>query len=459
MTQQSNSIDQIAAWAETLAARQVPPAAFALARRAFLDTLAVSLSGSQLDSARIVTELARDLGQGDGPSSVIGRGFKAEILAAALANGTAAHAELFDDNNEPMMSHPSASLVSALLPLGQSRGLGGADVLLAYVVGFEINVVLGRELNPRFYEAGWHVTRTLGVLGATAACCRLLGLSPRPFRAALGIAASMASGLRQNFGTMTMALHAGLTARDAVQAALLAEKGFLSDAEALDGRYGFFNLFAGGPPACLPGSLPLGQPFELLRSGIIFKPYPSGAPTHAAVHAALALHGRLGGRLHELTGIVCHVHPWNFMTLREGIPADTLRARVSLRYCVAAALRYGAVGSAQFTDSALADPLVQKFMDLVEIRQADDLPDNGLFPAAVEVRLANGETAQVRCDVPPGAPANPMSGADADRKYRSCASAVLEAHAIERTRAMILGIDRLADIGELCSALEGGTQS
>ena len=177
---------------------------------------------------RVVTALARELGQGGG-CSVIGHGFKADVLAASLANGTAAHAELFDDNSEPMMAHPSASLVSALLPLGQSRGLGGADVLLAYIAGFEVNVVLGRQLNPRLYEAGWHVTRTLGVLGVTAACCRLLQLGPQPFRAALGIAASMASGLRQNFGTMTMALHAGLTARDAVHAALLAEKGFLSD--------------------------------------------------------------------------------------------------------------------------------------------------------------------------------------------------------------------------------------
>jgi 2-methylcitrate dehydratase PrpD len=166
------------------------------------------------------------------------------------------------------------------------------------------------------------------------------------------------------------------------------------------------------------------------------------------------LHGRLG--LREVTGIVCRVHPWNFMTLREGVPADTLRARVSLRYCVAAALRFGKLGSAQFTDSALADPLVQKFMTLIEIRQTDDLPDNGLFPAEVEVRLADGKSARVRCDIPPGAPDMPMSQAEADQKYRSCAAVVLDALAIERTRTMISGIDRLADVGELCVALEGG---
>src|SRR5258708_2371631 len=213
----------------------------------------------------------------------------------------------------------------------------------------------------------------------------------------------MASGLRQNFGTMTMALHAGLTARDAVHAALLAEKGFLSDGEALDGKYGFFNLFVGVPPK----SLPLGRPFELVESGIIFKPYPSGAPTHAAVHAAIALQDRLGGRLHEVPAIVCHVHPWDFRPWTE-------------------------------------------------MRRRDDRPDNGRFPAGVEVGLAAGRSDSVRCAIPPGAPAMPMSGAEADRKYRRCAAIVLDAPVIERTRAMILGIDRLADVGELCVALEGG---
>jgi 2-methylcitrate dehydratase PrpD len=448
----ANTIDRIIDWAGALRAQQVPDAALALARKAFLDTIAVSLSGSQLRSAQIAADLALELGAAPATSSLIGRGCRANVLAAALANGTAAHAELFDDNSEPMMAHPSAALVSALLALGQARRCSGSAVLLAYVAGFEINVALGRRLNPKMYENGWHVTRTLGVLGATAACCRLLGLEAGRFAAALGIAASMASGLRQNFGTMTMALHAGLTARDAVQAALMAEKGFASDSDALDGRYGFFNQFVGHQP----DALPLGQPFELVQSGIIFKPYPSGAPTHAAVYAALALHHDVRGNLEQIDGIVCRVHPWNFMTLREGLPKDTLRARVSLRYCVAASLRFGALGSRQFMQEVLSDATVQRLMKRIDIREDASLPDNGLFPAQLDLRLADGRTLSRRCDIPPGAPGNPMSDAEAERKYRDCAATVLDPSAIEHVRAMILGIDRLADIGELCDALEGG---
>jgi len=443
-----NNLETISTWASSLALKQVPLPAVDLVKRAFLDTISVSLSGAQLDSARIVARLAAG---GPAESSVIGQRRKACTIDAALINGTSAHAELFDDNNEPMISHPSAPLVSALLPLAQARHKSGADVLLAYVVGFEVGVTLGRQLNPQLYEAGWHVTRVLGNLGATAACGRLLDLDARRISAALGIAASMSSGLRQNFGTMTMALHAGLTARDAVHAALLAESGFSSDADALDGKYGFFTLFGGNKPAALP----LGAPLELEASGIIFKPYPSGAPTHTAVDAAIALSQAVGGAIERVRKIRCLVHPWNFMTLREGRPHDTLRARVSLRYCVAAALRYGALGSAQFTDACLIDPTVEKLMDLVEIEAAKDLPDNGLFPAEVRLVLDDGSTLGERREVPPGAPQRPFTQAQADQKFRGCAQGVLSESQMRRVGEMINDLDKLPAIATLCEALEG----
>jgi 2-methylcitrate dehydratase PrpD len=147
----------------------------------------------------------------------------------------------------------------------------------------------------------------------------------------------MAGGIRQNFGTMTMSLHVGLTARDAIHAALLAEQGFGADPAALEGKYGFFRVFAEQTPA-LPA---LGAPFELVASGIIFKPFPSGAPTHAAVDAALALRARLDGNLGTIAKVTSLVYPWNAMTLRDEEPRDPLQAKVNLRFCVAAALLHG----------------------------------------------------------------------------------------------------------------------
>jgi 2-methylcitrate dehydratase PrpD len=236
-----------------------------------------------------------------------------------------------------------------------------------------------------------------------------------------------------------------------VHAVLLAESGFGADSDALDGKYGFFHLFGGKKPAALP----LGAPFELEASGIIFKPYPSGAPTHAAVDAALALGQAIGGAVERIRKIRCLVHPWNFMTLREGKPTDTLRARVSLRYCVAAALRYGALGSAQFTNACLVDPAVERLMDLVEVEAASDLPDNGLFPAEVRLVLDDGSMLGERRDVPPGAPQRPFTQEQADQKLRSCGQGVLGESQVSEVSGMIATLEKLPAIATLCEALEG----
>ena len=142
------SLSDIASWAAGLRFEAVPPEAIALAKLAFLDTIAVSLSGTRLEATRIVARMVAGQAPG-GAAWLIGFGAKASASGAALVNGTAAHADLFDDNSAPMIAHPSAPLVSALLPLAEARGLSGQAVLTAYVVGFEINVRLGRLLNDR----------------------------------------------------------------------------------------------------------------------------------------------------------------------------------------------------------------------------------------------------------------------------------------------------------------------
>lgn len=449
----SNPLDSIASWATGPAVEHLPREAVALVKRAFLDTIAVTLLGSRLDAPRIVAAIELERG-GKGEASLVGMGRRTDVISAALINGTSAHAELFDDNNAPMIAHPSAPLVSALLPLFQVRGANGRDLLQAYAVGFEIGVKLGRMLNPKLYEQGWHATRVLGVLGTTAACCRLLRLSATETGAALGIAVSMASGVRQNFGTMTMALHAGLTARDAVHAAMLAERGFGADPAALDGKYGFFSVFGKQNPP-LPPLPPLGEPFELLVSGIIFKPWPSGAPTHAAVDAALALRKRMGGDVSRIRRITCLVHPWNAMTLREEEPRDPLQAKVSLRYCIAAALRDGELTYRHFSPEGVADAQLAALRRLIDVHPSPDLPDNNEFPAEVRVELEGGEVLVERREVPPGGSTRPLTQDEVVAKLRSCAAVALEPTATERIIEKVLRLDSLTEVESLCTDLEG----
>lgn len=446
----ANALEAIASWAAGSAVEQLPQEGVALVKRAFLDTFAVTLLGSRLEGPRIVAELELER-RGRERASLVGMGRRADVISAALINGTSAHAELFDDNNAPMIAHPSAPLVSALLPLAQERGATGRGLIHSYAAGFEIGVKLGRMLNPKLYEQGWHATRVLGVLGTTAACCRLIGLDAKRTGAALGVAASMASGIRQNFGTMAMALHVGLTARDAVHAAMLAERGFGADPAALHGKYGFFPVFANQNPALLP----LGEPFELLASGIIFKPYPSGAPTHAAVDAALALRRRIGGDCSRIRRVTCLVHPWNAMTLREEEPRDPLQAKVSLRYCVAAALRDAELTYRHFTAEAVADAGLAELRRLIDVRTSAELPDNNEFPAEVRIELAGGEVLVERRDVPPGGSSRPLTQDEVLAKLRTCAAVAFEPPATERIIDKVQRLERLEEVESLCADLEG----
>lgn len=437
----------IARWVTSDKPAALPPPAVALVKRAFLDTIAVTLLGSRMDAPSIVAALE----QAPGAASVVGMRRKTDVRAAALVNGTSSHADLFDDNNAPMIAHPSGPLVSALLPLAQVRGLSGWKVMQAYAVGFEVGVKLGRALNPGLYEKGWHVTRVLGVLGATAACARLVGLDAARVGNALGIATSMASGIRQNFGTMTMPLHVGLTARDAIHAVLLAERGLGADPAAFEGKYGFFRTFAEVAP-----TLPvLGEPLELMSSGIIFKTFPSGAPTLAAVDAALALRQRLEGKTDAIEEVTCYVHRWNAMTLRDETPSDPLQARVNLRFCVAAALRYGRLTYREFTAEVLADAGLQALMQRVRVTISDALPDSQEFPAELRIVTTRGETLVHRTEVPPGGSTRPSSDADIEAKFRDCAADVLSAATIERVIRNVFELDALPDVAEFCNDLEG----
>src|SRR5207244_3077333 len=161
----------------------------------------------------------------------------------------------------------------------------------AYIVGFEIEGRFGRAMNPRHYKKGWHCTSTIGTLGAAAAASRLFGLDAAATRHALLIAASEASGLKDNFGSMVKPLHAGLAARNGVLAARLAQAGLTASASAIAGDQGFLAAMASerGREEIDAHFRDLGARWEILDTGITVKLYPSCAATHPSLDVLLDL--------------------------------------------------------------------------------------------------------------------------------------------------------------------------
>jgi 2-methylcitrate dehydratase PrpD len=302
-----------------------------------------------------------------GACGVIGARRRAPAADAALANGTAAHALDYDDMCFVSLAHPSAPLVPAGLAAAELAGGSGAALHDAYVVGFEIEARLGRIMNPRHYQRGWHCTSTLGSVGAAAVASRLLGLGAEATGHAIALAASAASGLKENFGTMVKPLHAGLAARNGVLAARLAGNGMTANPIALDGPQGFLRAMDSEREGPADEIADLGRRFEIVDTGITVKLYPSCAGTHPALDAILDLRARHGFGSSEVESVEVAVDGITPTVLIYDRPSSALEAKFSMPFCAAAAIIHGRVGIDTFAAASLRDAAMASLMERLTV--------------------------------------------------------------------------------------------
>ena len=434
--------------------RAAPPAgARARAATAVLDTVGVILAGVSEPASLIVRRVAA--AEGGDACGVFGTATRASLSGAALANGTAAHALDYDDMCFVSLAHPSAPLVPAVLAAAESEGLPGRAVLDAYVVGFEVEARLGRLMNPRHYQRGWHCTSTLGSIGCAAAVSRLLQLDAAAAGHALAIAASEASGLKENFGTMVKPLHAGLAARNGVLAALLARAGMTASDLALDGPQGMLHAMDSQGDVLTDAIADLGTRWEILETGITVKLYPSCAGTHPSLDAILDLRRREGFTADDVEQIDIDVDSIVPTILIYDRPSTGLEGKFSLPFCAAAAVAFGRVGIDTFEADTVTNPLVTSLMPRVAMR-VDASLDHGAPPlthARVLVTLRNGRVLTQEALGARGYPEQPASDAELDAKFTACACRALKVPAAEDALGMLRGIEGLQDVRELTGAL------
>ena len=425
----------------------VPPAtARAAAARAVVDTVGVTLAGATQPAARIVQRVIE--AEGGSGCTVLGTAIAASPGNAALANGTAAHAHDYDDMCFVSLAHPSAPLVAAGLAAAEIAGRPGAALLDAYVVGFEIEGRLGRTMNPRHYQRGWHCTATIGTLGAAAAAARLLGLDARQAAHALAIAASEASGLKENFGTMVKPLHAGLAARNGVLAAQLARAGMTASAAAIDGAQGLLTAMDSERPSLDEAIGDLGERWEILDTGITVKLYPSCAGTHPTLDALLDLKRREGFAGEDVDTIEVGVDPIVPTILIYDRPASGLEGKFSMPFCAAAAVVHGHIGLDTFDAAHLADPRVAAVQSRVTMRVNPllDASAPALTQARVSVRLRDGRVLSASANGARGYHDRPASDTELAGKFMSCARESLSEKQAAEGLAAVRDIERAADV-------------
>jgi len=422
---------------ETLAADVVTAV-----RRAVLDTAGVTVAGALEPAGRIARDRAArgSPGIGGDGASVLGTDVRATPAEAAWANGTLGHALDFDDVSTSMRGHPSVVVLPAALALAESRDASGRDLISAFAVGFEVECRVGRALGGSGYERGWHYTSVLGSLGAAAACARLLGLDAEAARHALGIAASMSCGSRQNFGSMTKPLHAGLAARAGVESAELAAAGFTADAEILDAPLGFGALFASDKEWNAERAGDPGKPWEIVDPGLSVKKYPCCFMVHSALDAVLAASSGEPLAEADIADIEVRVAEGSTSALIHPRPQTGLEGKFSMEYCVAAALLDGTVRLASFEDASVLRSDAQAL--LPRVREVHTSGASWHASAAeVVVKLAGGRELTGRVDAPRGGPQEPLAWDELTDKYRDCCSRVLPPDAIERSLALFENLE------------------
>jgi 2-methylcitrate dehydratase PrpD len=447
--------DHVTALVDFITGATPPPAARAAAARAVLDTIGVTLAGASEPAARRVQQvIAAD---GSGPCRVLGTAMAASATNAALANGTAAHALDFDDMCFVSLAHPSAPLVACALAAAELAGAGGRALLDAYIIGFEIEGRFGRAMNPRHYQKGWHCTSTIGTIGAAAAAARLLGLDAAAVRHALCIAASEASGLKDNFGSMVKPLHAGLAARNGVLAARLAQAGLTANLDAIQGPQGFLAAMDGEhDPKDLQQVLDdLGARWEILDTGITVKLYPSCAATHPALDVLLDLKRQEAFDSDQVQAVEIGVDAVTPTVLIHSRPADGLQAKFSMPFCAAAAIVYGRVGIETFEDWQVRDPAIVSSLQRVTmcVDSTLDAAAPPLTQARVTVRLQDGRVLRASANGARGYPARPAADEELAAKFMSCAIRAMPPSRAEQAFAAVRAIESNEDIRTVTEAL------
>jgi 2-methylcitrate dehydratase PrpD len=410
------------------------------AKRSLMNFFAVALAGCRTEPIETTLRSLLEFSGGK-QATVIGRRERIDALGAAFLNAAGANVHDFCDTHVRTVIHPTAPVAPALLALAELQPVSGPELLLALILGNEVEARIGLAISPSHYGRGWHITSTCGVFGAAAGCGTLLALDERQMVWALGAAATQSCGLCEALGTPAKSLSVGGAARNGLWSALLASRGFDGPPEPLAGVQGFYHALNETPDLSLVTE-GLGEHWEIMATS--YKPYPCGFVIHPVLDCVLDF--RREHARSEVTRVVVRGNP--LLSVRADRPdvSTGRQSQVSVQHAVAAALATGKAGLDQFTDACVRDRKVQALRGKVEV-----LRDSAFstIAAAVEITTIDGTIHKLSQAAARGSDANPMSDADLEEKLRIAAAGWDRGYDAAPLIAAIWALDISADVSRL----------
>jgi 2-methylcitrate dehydratase PrpD len=442
----------------------IPATVMHLGKRSILDGIGLALAGNAAESGRIVRTYLKSLGiPTDKGATVIGSNLKLPARFAAFANGIAIHADDYDDTQLAvakdrvygLLTHPTAPALPPVLALGEIGNRSGLDVLTAYQVAVEAETKICEAINPRHYDHGFHSTATIGAIAAAAGASRMMGLNLEQTRRALGIGASQAAGLRENFGTMTKPFHPGRSCESGIVAAEFAKLGWTATPIVLESGRGFFKAAGGGyDPAAIEGKL--GNPWTFAFPGVSIKPHPSGSLTHPGMGLMLGLIRQHDIRPEQVVKVKVGTNRHMPNALIHHRPKNELQAKFSMEFCMAILLLERKAGLAEFTDKVVNSPKVRQMIEKIEFGVHPEAEAAGYekMTTIIDIELVDGRKIGGRADFGKGSPTNPMSDAELAAKFRECAAwGKLPKASADKVVDMVFSLEKLKSIRDLTRLL------
>jgi 2-methylcitrate dehydratase PrpD len=371
-----------------------------------------------------VADVLRGQSSGTGPSLIIG-GAATAPAQAALVNGAIGHALDYDDTHFGHIGHTSSAVMPAVLALGEAKGSSIVEMLGAALVGSEAAVRAGLWLGRDHYQIGFHQTATSGAFGATVAAARLLGLDAIQTGHAIGLAATSASGLKGQFGTMGKPLNAGLAARCGVEAGLWARAGMTADIAGLSGPLGFGATHHGMADDIAWATADTWHIVDMSHK------------FHACCHGLHAMIEALGPLDLDVSAIACvqvTTHPRWMSVCNQPAPDTGLGLKFS--YAMTAAMALSGVDTARianFNDQTAQDPALVILRDKVQVVADPTLSE---MQAKVMIALRDGRIIHVAHDLD-----TPLSLAERETRLRAKAEAVVGASTASRLWQAVSGED------------------
>jgi 2-methylcitrate dehydratase PrpD len=433
----------LAEFISTGANRPLPLPVRRVTSRAYANWIGCALGAVGDASLETMMRVTLELG-GAQQASIVGRRDRVDVVNAALVNGFAANALDYDDMHVRTLIHPTGAVVAAAQALAEREHAPGNLLLSAVATGIEVECRLGLGLFPAHYNAGWHITATLGTLGAAAAASVILRLDEARAAYAIGMAATQAAGLRAMLDNPCKSFNIGRAAAAGVLAALLAKAGMESAPDAIETKFGLFDVF--GHPA-KPESITQGLGDSYLVSEISLKPYPCGVVIHPLIDACLEITRERAIVANDVSAITVTVHPRAIeLAGRRRHPDTRINGRFNIYHAAALALSRRSAGIETFDSADIGDAQLAALRDLIQV-EAD--ANFGPSQAKVHIKFVSGVSKEQKVEFPSGSPERPLTDAQLHEKFNELACRCMKKEAVDRLFEICLSLEKCSDMAEL----------